>query len=311
MKTRKPLWKVTVTTTLEAEDGVGQILGRIFGGIASSFYDFEKQSSRVTVFLSHKIASEQLEALGQGIRELKECGLETAPGRISAGRVRQEDWAESWKRHFKPIEIANKLLIKPGWSKKRPKRDQAVVVLNPGLSFGTGQHPTTLYCLEEMVRNLSGSSGRGAAPKNGQTFFDIGTGSAILAIAAAKLGYKKIKAIDFDPEALRVARANTKANGVLKKIRIQRGDVTQFRIKPQARYDFICANLISNLLINEGKRIIAQLNRDGVLVLAGILKSEFGEVQRAYEKRGLKLISSRTKKEWRSGTFCFAKFFER
>lgn len=305
MKTRGPLWKISVATTLEAEEAVGELLERIFDCVPSSFFDFEKQTSRVTAFISHKIPAEDCEALQKGLNSIKQCGLKTDSGKITIARVRREDWAESWKRHFKPIEIGNTLLVKPDWSKKRPQRGQAVVILNPGLSFGTGQHPTTLFCLEEIVRNHVKRL-RHPASANAAALLDIGTGSGILAIAAAKLGYRKIRAFDFDPEAVRVARANARANGVLKKIKINQSDVAKLPIIPQERFDVVCANLISNLILKEQKRIIAQLNPGGVLVVAGILKTEFSQVRQALEKSGLKLISTRSKKEWRSGAFYFA-----
>jgi ribosomal protein L11 methyltransferase len=122
-----------------------------------------------------------------------------------------------------------------------------------------------------------------------------------LAIAAAKLGYHPVCALDFDPEAVRAARANTRANNA--KIKLFRGDVAKLPARPRSGYDFICANLISGLLVKERKRIAAQLNPGGVLVLAGILKTEFSDVQREFAKIGLKLVSAKSKKEWRSGAF--------
>lgn len=166
------------------------------------------------------------------------------------------------------------------------------MILDPGLSFGTGQHPTTAFCLEEIVRCRK--SGR-------QSFLDIGTGSGILAIAAAKLGYAPVHAFDFDPEAVRIARANAHANGV--KIRIVRGDAAKLPLRPKRTFDVVCANLISTLLIAERKRIAAQVSRDGVLVLAGILRSEFPEVRRAFTALGLKPAAAAGKNEWRSGSF--------
>jgi ribosomal protein L11 methyltransferase len=305
MKTRRPLWRISVTTTLDAEDAVAEMLERNLHCAASSFFDLEKQISRVTVYVPHKVPAEDRKTLYQDIDSIKKCGLKVGPGKIVIAKVRREDWAESWKRHFKPIEIDDKLLVKPDWSKRRPKKGQAVVVLNPGLSFGTGQHPTTLFCLEEIVRNHVKSIRKSARTK-GVSFLDIGTGSGILALAAAKLGYQIIRAIDFDPEAVRVARANARANGILKKIKIAQSNVAELPIIPYKRFDLVCANLISNLIVTERKRIIAQLKPDGVLVVAGILKGEFAQVQRALEKSGLKLISTRSKKEWRSGAFCFA-----
>jgi ribosomal protein L11 methyltransferase len=293
----KPLWRISLATTLEAEDAVTELLGTIINLNASSHFNVEKQTSVVSVFCESKPAGIVREEISAGLRRIKNCGLKAGSGKIQIAKVRREDWAESWKRHFKPINIGNSLLVKPSWSKKRPRKNQAIVILDPGLSFGTGQHPTTEFCLGEIVRCLKiGTS---------QSFLDIGMGSGILAIAAEKLGYKTVRAIDFDPEAVRVARANAKANGVLRKIKIFRGDVTKFSTKPTEQFDLVCANLISNLLIAERKKIAAQLKPSGTLVLAGILRSEFLEVQKRFESLGLKLISSRSKKEWRSGSFGF------
>jgi ribosomal protein L11 methyltransferase len=296
MNARRPLWKVSVSTLLEAEDAIAESLDEIFNCTASSYFDNEKKTSQITVYLPHKISPECREKLHSALERIKGCGLKIGPGKVSISKVRREDWAESWKRHFHPIAIGDALLIKPSWSKQRPRPDQAVVVLDPGLSFGTGQHATTLFCLEEIVRYSSYT-------KDDWSFLDIGTGSGILAIAAKKLGYKPVQAIDFDPEAVRVARANARSNGAT--FSITRGDVVKLPVKPKKHFDFICANLISNLLIAERKRIVAQLNHDGVLVLAGILKKEFSEVRREFEKSGLKLVASRSMKEWKSGSFCF------
>jgi ribosomal protein L11 methyltransferase len=139
-----------------------------------------------------------------------------------------------------------------------------------------------------------------------QRFLDIGTGSGILAIGAARVGYRIVHAFDFDPEALRVARANARENGVLRRIRFWQEDITRAPRRSAAGYDVVCANLISNLLLSEADRIIAQMKPGGVLVLAGILRSEFGEIVRAYREAGLRLVASRSEKEWRSGTFAAA-----
>ncbi len=191
------------------------------------------------------------------------------------------------------------MLIKPSWSKRPAKKNQAVIVLDPGLSFGTGQHPTTSFCLNQLADRHT-QDGQSKA-----SFLDIGTGSGILAIAAAKLGYSPVHAFDFDPEAVRIARENARKNYVAEKLRMTRGDVTKIPARSAAKYDLICANLISTLLVAEQRRIIARLKSGGTLVLAGILNGEFSFVQRSYEKAGLRLVASRREKEWRSGSFRF------
>ncbi len=252
MSTRRPLWSVSVETTLEAEDAVGEMLSELFGCHGSSYFDFEEQTCRVGIYVHGRIGPEARQKIREGLNRVVDCGLDPGPGRISIGRVRKEDWAESWKRHFKPLEFGGMLLVKPSWSKKKPRREQALVVLDPGLSFGTGQHPTTAFCLSEIAKNSprhkSGPM-RSKLQENGQAFLDIGTGSGILAIAAAKLGYAPVRALDFDADAVRSARANARRNRV--SIRIVRGDATRLPKRPKRRFHFICANLISGLLVKE------------------------------------------------------------
>jgi ribosomal protein L11 methyltransferase len=307
MKAKGPIWKVAITTTTEAEDAVTELLYSTFEIPVSSYTDVETKEVTVATYLPEnplvvprprgrlKAELQTRTTLNDGLKQIKSYGLNIGSGKISCQKVRREDWAESWKRHFKAIEIGSTLLIKPSWIKRVPKKGQAVIVLDPGLSFGTGQHPTTSFCLRQLAtRNTQHAT---------RSFLDIGTGSGILAIAAAKLGYSPVEAFDFDPESVRIARDNARKNGVLRKIHITHRDVTKLPIRPEKKFDFICANLISTLLIAESRRILSRLQPDGVLVLAGILANEFSLVQRHYEDSGLRLIASRVEKEWCSGAF--------
>ncbi len=300
MKSSQPLWRISVTVSPEAEDAVSELLGSIFGLGAAAYFDWESQTSKVSVFLEARkfSAATARREIFSGLQRIKSFGLKIEPAKIQIATIKREDWAESWKRHFHPLQIGNKLHIKPSWSKRRPKKNQAVIVLDPGLSFGTGQHPTTEFCLREIVRCLKSG-------KN-QSFLDIGTGSGILAIAAAKLGYRPVHAFDFDPESVRVARENMRENLIGGLIRVTRGDVTKLPLRPARQFDLVCANLISNLLIAERQRIANRIAPSGTLVLAGILAREFGQVEQAFAEMNLKLLRSRVEKEWRSGAFCRA-----
>jgi ribosomal protein L11 methyltransferase len=298
---RPSLWRVSVSTTPEAEDAVADLLGTALRQPVSAWLNPETGVSTVAVYLQQKSmpGTKIRRAISAGLRRIKTCGLNLGPGRVHLAKIRHEDWAESWKRHFQPIAIGNDLLIKPSWSTKRPRKNQAVMVLDPGLSFGTGQHPTTAFCLRELVRCGKFRAGR--------SFLDMGTGSGILAIAAVRLGYSPVHAFDIDPGSVRIARANARANGVHRKLRIAREDVARLPVRPARRYDLICANLISNLLISEGRRLVAQLKPRGTLVLAGILQSEFLQVAGFFAELGLKLAVKNSRNEWRSGSFSFAK----
>jgi len=299
MKSSKPLWCLSVATTLEAEDAVSEFLSVTFGVASSAYFDLEAKTSRVSVFLEagkFSAASAKKE-ISTGLARIKGFGLNIGAAEVKVAKVKREDWAESWKRHFHPMEIGKKLLVKPSWSKKKPTKNQALVVLDPGLSFGTGQHPTTSFCLHQIARCHK--------PGTQQSFLDIGTGSGILAIAAAKLGYAPVEAFDFDPDAVRVAKENIRKNRVSDRIKITRGDITKLPMKPARQFDLVCANLISNLLIAERRRIVNRVKPGGVLVLAGILATEFAEVERAFTDVKLNLCAKTVEKEWCSGAFCF------
>ena len=291
----QPLWRISVATTPEAEDAIVELLQRLLGPGATAYTDLETGRTTVALYLARKPEPALHATLSAGLADIRRCGLKTGPGRISVRKIRRAEWAEAWKRHFKPIEIGSALLIKPGWSRRRPRKGQAVIVLDPGLGFGTGQHPTTAFCLRQVAARRD--------PAVRQSFLDIGTGSGILAVAAARLGYSPVEAIDCDPEAVRAARANARRNRVLDRIRLRRADLTRLP-SPRAQYDLICANLISTLLVSERQRILAHLTADGTLVIAGILKTEFAAVRKTFEAAGLALVASRAEREWRSGAFC-------
>ena len=300
MKKQKTLWRISVVTSQESEDAVSELLASILGVAATSYFDLEKQTSLVSVFIEpgkFSPAGARRE-ISTGLKRIAGFGLRIGAGKIEIARVKREDWAESWKRHFHPIEIGKTLLVKPSWSKKCPAKNQAVVTLDPGLSFGTGQHPTTSFCLHEIARGRKNRT-------QPASFLDIGTGSGILAIAAAKLGYQPVHAFDFDPDSVRVVRENLRKNRVTGQVKLSRGDVTRLPLKPARQFDLVCANLISNLLIAERWRIVNRVKRGGALVLAGILAAEFAEVERAFAELHWRLIASRVENEWRSGVFCF------
>jgi ribosomal protein L11 methyltransferase len=289
------LWQVSVTTAKEAEDAVAALLERLFGQRASIFSAESGSTSTATIYSAktRQLVHSKRDALEAGLKHLANCGLDLPDAQVLIRKVPREDWSASWKKHFKVLEIGSELVIKPSWSKRRAKRGEAVVTLDPGLSFGTGQHPTTAFCLEQLV----------AARKEGSSLLDIGSGSGILAIAAVKLGYKPVRALDNDPTAVRVAKANARQNRVEHKLTITRQDLTRLSAKSTSLWDVICANLTQDLLLSEHDRILARLRPGGRLVLAGLLVSQFPAVVEAYTAAGLRLDAAREEAEWKSGAF--------
>jgi ribosomal protein L11 methyltransferase len=279
----KPLWRVAVKTNAEAEEAVSAFLEAFFGEISCSYTDFESGSVTCMVFVRTPPRCAKLAHL------MEEASLGSVPNWLTLSRVRKQDWAESWKRHFKPFSVGKALLVKPSWSRRKPRRGQAVIVIDPGLSFGTGQHPTTRFCLEQLAAARN--------PDLQQSFLDVGTGSGILAIAAAKLGYAPVRGLDFDPAAVRVAKENARKNHV--RIGIKRADITEVPVG-STRYDVVCANLTADLLETCAAKLQQLAKPGGLLVLAGILRTQIKRVRARFEKRGFRIVRQHAEKEWQS-----------
>ncbi|MBL9171130.1 MAG: 50S ribosomal protein L11 methyltransferase [Verrucomicrobiales bacterium] len=297
-----PFWKLSVATTSEAEEAVSELLTAVFGLAAATQQNTITGRTVVSVFVPRRrdITTARRAELRAGLLRARESGLQVGSGRVSIRHVPAEDWTTSWKRHFKPWEPGKLLLVKPSWSQAKAKAGQATLVLDPGLSFGTGNHPTTRFCLRQLVRL------RKVAVS--QSLLDIGSGSGILSIGATLLGYAPVHAFDFDPEAVRVANANARMNGVQRRLRFEQADLARLPKRAAQRYDVVCANLMYDLLIAERQRILNRVANGGALILAGILVNQFGMVQKAFEGEGWFLERGRTEGEWRSGLFRMSPF---
>lgn len=291
----KPLRQIAVVTLPDAEEEVAALLEQRFGQTPAIHFDVATGLSTVSVYqsLPEKQVTTTRATLRAALGELRTAGWNVGPARIR--QVPARDWSESWKRHFKAMDLGPRLLVKPTWNRRKPRPGQAVVLLDPGLSFGTGQHATTRFCLEQVVALRK--------PKEAQSLLDAGTGSGILAIAAARLGYAPVSAFDFDPESVRIAAENCILNGVESLVDLQQADLTRLPKRSAVRYDVVCANLIYDLLIAERDRLLARLKPGGTVVLAGILETQFPQVKAAFTAAGLRQVSARTQGEWRSGAF--------
>jgi ribosomal protein L11 methyltransferase len=298
---RPTLWKVSVRAPAGMEDLLAESLSAFLSTPPTIFTDVQTGITTVAVFLEKKPewSLTARRALSSELKQALPSEQRSGSLRLEVQTIRAEDWAESWKRHFKPMQIGSRLLVKPTWSRLKPRRGQAVVELDPGMSFGTGQHATTGFCLKELTRL------RRAGAK--QSFLDVGTGSGILAISAVKLGYGPVEAVDLDPDCVRIARANARLNRVQPAIRFGCEDISKKRIAEKGGYAVVCANLMADLLVAQSKRLKGLVQKGGQLVLAGILEKEFAQVEGVYQRLGFTMRRSRVEKEWRSG--CFDRLF--
>ena len=223
----------------------------------------------------------------------KEAGVRFSEIRVDA--IRREDWAESWKIHFKPMIVSPRLAVRPPWEEIEAAPGRRTIVLNPGMSFGTGQHATTRFCLA-AIDDFSASR-----PER-LSFLDAGCGSGILAIAACKLGCGPVRAFDIDPDAIPIARENARENGV-PDADLELAVSSLLDYPADMRFDFAAANILSGALIQGADRLLSLVKPGGRLILAGILSSEYPVVRACFEKRGCKELSSATEQEWTGGVF--------
>lgn len=297
----KTLWRVSLEIPLEAEDACIELFNRLFDNVSPSAWQLHESNRTCVSFYAENLPMSATAIRAQIKKELTsiaECGIDVSNPRVSIRQIKKENWAESWKRHFKVLTFDKTLMIAPSWSKRKAAKGMVRLVLDPGLSFGTGHHPTTSYCLSQVVQYM---------PKDGEkkSMLDIGCGTGILAIAAARLGYSPVFGFDFDEEATANSIKNATTNQAESLIRFETMSVENMSTDKTDLWDLVCANLEAPLLIAMAERISAKIKPDGKLVVAGILTHQFPAVQATYEKYGLKVVGTWTGGEWTSGTLTF------
>ena len=208
----------------------------------------------------------------------------TARGGVLA-EIPDEDWSEGWKKDLRPLDVG-RVRVRPSWIDAPAPAGAVEVVLDPGMAFGTGSHPTTSLCLAALSDLL--------AEKPGASVLDVGTGSGLLAIAARKLGAGRVAANDNDPVAVEVARENAARNGAAIELTVAPVDAVA------GSFDLVVANILANVLVALAPALAAKLAPGGVLLLSGILGPQEEEVRRAHVDAGLVPLPDRERRdgEW-------------
>lgn len=202
-----------------------------------------------------------------------------------------EDWANNWKQNFKPLQVGNKLMIVPTWEETVSGDDRHEIRLDPGMAFGTGGHETTRLCLEAL--ELAVENNR--LPLDQLKILDLGTGSGILAIAAAKLGVMQIDAVDIDQQAVEVAHENCILNNVSEQIRCSSIPLEQLG----GNYHIILANILAEELVRLAPQLSQQLASEGSLILSGILAEREELVLEGFAPCPLTHVTTAAAGEWR------------
>ncbi len=202
--------------------------------------------------------------------------------------VEEADWAEAWKVHYHPVRIGRRLMIRPLWTEVQLQPDDVEIALDPGMAFGTGTHPTTQLCLEATEDLL--------VP--GAQVLDLGTGSGILAIAAAKLGAAHVLALDNDPVAVEAAQDNAEQNGAAAKITVQEGSLESV-VGSARRFDLILVNILARIIIAMCDQHLGEVVRPGGLaIFSGIILEQADDVEAALRTTGLEPYKRRLQGDW-------------
>ncbi len=265
-------------------------LFEVFDGgdfILSSYRDIEERLTQIQIYFPDPEPPLTLDEVRRDAesRLLGAMSVVGAEASIEYTTIPDEDWKLSYRRHFTTEHIGERLVVRPPWE---PMPDGGVVVtLDPGLAFGTGKHETTRACLE-YIDSLSGEGGR---------FLDMGCGSGILSIAAAKLGFSPVSGFDVDQEAVQASAENAEANGVEVEFFKYGLGAKVKRELPKA--DLVAANILGPLLIRFADEIVPAVGKR--LIISGILTELYEDVLSAYVSRGLEEVSRRTIGEWTTG----------
>lgn len=204
----------------------------------------------------------------------------------------EEDWAESWKAFFWPQRITSRITVKPTWRDYKARTDEIVLEIDPGMAFGTGTHPTTSLCIALMEKYLP----------SGANFLDVGTGSGILMVAAAKLGAGRLVGIDNDEIALEIAKKNLQLNHVGPAcFELKAGNLTE---GIDGRFDLVVANILSEAILKLLGSIDRHLLPKGVLICSGIYQENCGDVLKKIQQQGLKILDQRHEDSWVAMACC-------
>lgn len=246
--------------------------------------DIETKAVRLDIFLEEAAAADAVSEAVQQTAALAGIAVEITRDTLPAA-----DWSEAWKRFFHVEHITDRITIRPSWEDYTPRADEVVITLDPGMSFGTGKHPTTRACLEMLDTLAVGDLSR--------PVLDMGCGSGILSIAAKKLGFTHVRGFDYDADAVAVAKENAELNDVI--VPYETRDLANNLDQGAV----VLANILGPVLIEYAAEVTCAVLPGGALVASGILDTLYPEVKAAFEKYGLQEVSSRLIGEWRSGLF--------
>lgn len=266
------------------------ILGRDQGPLTWDFADINvlEHKGEVAVVKAYFSEEEDIEEIltyiNEKMEELKAMGIDLGIGKVESEKMFEEDWANNWKKYYKPTKVGERLVVKPIWEEYEAKEGELVVELDPGMAFGTGDHETTRMCMKALEKHVKADS----------TVFDVGCGSGILAISAAKLGAKLAVGVDLDPVAVESAKENVAFNNV-DNIEILYGNLVEVI---DGKADIVVANILAEIiciLTDDVKRVLKQ---EGYFITSGIIHDRVEMVTTKLKNSGFEVLEINKEGEW-------------
>ncbi len=280
--------QVTVTISQEASEAVANRLFDL-NALGVEIRDTQPPTSSsatlVTYFPMNDLVGDRLQKVQQFLDQLPAWGIPAGRSSVSLKAIQEADWAEEWRSSFSPQKIGDCIVVAPTWIEIVPKPSEVLIRLDPGMAFGTGQHPTTRLSIRLLEKTIKGN----------EILADIGTGSGILSIAAAKLGARQIDAVDLDESTLPVASKNFQLNDVASVVRLQAGNGLD---ACNGKYDIIIANILTKVLLPMIPELPQSLNVGGAVILSGIMTHELAQVVKALRLQQLSPINIEQDEEW-------------
>ncbi len=229
---------------------------------------------------------DKIQTIQEEFLALAKHGLSLGPNQLSIVKISEADWENEWKKYYKPLAVTERITIKPHWETYAPKHDgELVIEMDPGMAFGTGTHPSTVLSIRALEKQV----------QSHHQVIDVGCGSGILSIVAAKLGAKKVLALDLDEVAVKATRQNAALNQLADRIEARQNNLLENVL---GKYDVIVANIIADVIIRLAPAVPERLKEGGCFIAAGIIVTKKEEVLVALEKAGFRRFEDERLDDW-------------